>query len=620
MPAVWKFCVFVFSLLIACQTKSNHTPQLPVCGDGHKDETEACDTTDVGVLTCADISGFSSGTLLCTPDCLLDTSGCEPAKSPLDRLFSGEVLARMDITLQASAVSSLYEQPYVYVPGDVRIEIDDQVYELPQTGVRLKGKGGSFRTLEQKAAFLLKFHEFSSGQKFFGLRKCAVNNMVQDPSFVHEHIGYTLFRHLGLPAPRTGWARVFVNGELFGLYVLVEATDNPLFLDRWFGDHDGNLYEGEYGVDLFEGYEDAFDQDNGTDTTRADLHDFIAFLEQLQNPETFMSDVVSHVDMERYLRFAATEIYMGHWDGYAWTRNNYFIHHGLFDGRWTWIPWGIDQTFGAELEPFGGMGRLQMMCQQSLACRHALVNAFMNVFTSVREVDLLAKIDQVMVLLRDAILEDPRKEVFESQIAGALSWTRTFIRNREARLREQFVCVDPRNVDADNDGFSGCGEDCDDANPDVHPEAVELCNMRDDDCNGRIDDHPACPHCVEQTAPDGQHLAFCFWELSFDMAEADCVSMGGHLASIHDSATQTFLVSTAFGIVLGEWWIGGSDEAFEGQFSWTDHTPFDVVFWDDGEPNNAGGNENCVHLASWANGRWNDIPCEAALHYVCQIP
>lgn len=99
-----------------------------------------------------------------------------------------------------------------------------------------------------------------------------------------------------------------------------------------------------------------------------------------------------------------------------------------------------------------------------------------------------------------------------------------------------------------------------------------------------------------------------------------CVSMGGHLASIHDSATQNFLVSTAFGIVSGEWWIGGSDEAFEGHFSWTDHTPFDVVFWDDGEPNNAGGNENCVHLASWANGRWNDIPCEPALPYVCQIP
>lgn len=58
--------------------------------------------------------------------------------------------------------------------------------------------------------------------------------------------------------------------------------------------------------------------------------------------------------------------------------------------------------------------------------------------------------------------------------------------------------------DGDGDGYGrpgearvGCGpvrgygvgtEDCDDGNPDVHPGAVEVCNYRDDNCNGRTDE------------------------------------------------------------------------------------------------------------------------------------
>lgn len=42
-------------------------------------------------------------------------------------------------------------------------------------------------------------------------------------------------------------------------------------------------------------------------------------------------------------------------------------------------------------------------------------------------------------------------------------------------------------ADGDGDGFSGCAGDCDDANPGVHPGAAEVCNGRDDDCDGSVD-------------------------------------------------------------------------------------------------------------------------------------
>lgn len=53
--------------------------------------------------------------------------------------------------------------------------------------------------------------------------------------------------------------------------------------------------------------------------------------------------------------------------------------------------------------------------------------------------------------------------------------------------------------DADSDGFvdasccngENCGDDCDDGRSDASPGASEVCNARDDDCDGSIDEEPA---------------------------------------------------------------------------------------------------------------------------------
>ncbi len=47
----------------------------PVCGNGIREQGEACDGTDFGSSTCV-TAGYASGTLACTPQCALDPSGC----------------------------------------------------------------------------------------------------------------------------------------------------------------------------------------------------------------------------------------------------------------------------------------------------------------------------------------------------------------------------------------------------------------------------------------------------------------------------------------------------------------------------------------------------------------
>ena len=46
--------------------------------------------------------------------------------------------------------------------------------------------------------------------------------------------------------------------------------------------------------------------------------------------------------------------------------------------------------------------------------------------------------------------------------------------------------VDTGPEDKDNDGYAGA-DDCDDTNPDIHPDAAEVCDGVDNNCDGAID-------------------------------------------------------------------------------------------------------------------------------------
>ncbi len=52
---------------------------------------------------------------------------------------------------------------------------------------------------------------------------------------------------------------------------------------------------------------------------------------------------------------------------------------------------------------------------------------------------------------------------------------------------DTLVDGDDPDTDGDGDGFSSCGEDCDDDEADVHPDADEVCDDIDNDCDGVVD-------------------------------------------------------------------------------------------------------------------------------------
>jgi len=129
---------------------------------------------------------------------------------PAAWLFDPSKVVRVDLAIPDASRTALAADPYEYVNATFTLVDGAAAFGPWAVKLKLKGRIGSFRDLDGKAAFKLKFG--NAAQRVSGLKKLTLNNMVQDPSCVRETLAYELFRGMGVPAPRTGYAVVTVDG------------------------------------------------------------------------------------------------------------------------------------------------------------------------------------------------------------------------------------------------------------------------------------------------------------------------------------------------------------------------------------------------------------------------
>ncbi len=384
--------------------------------------------SDVAWARFADASGASVFELTGQPTPGYENGTRPPVGSPADLFFAD--YSRFDLTIPQDSWNSLEADPYTPVPATLGYE---RVW-LPVT-VHLKGVYGSLRTIDGKASFSIDMNGVTSGGSMRGLKKLKLNNMVQDPSGVHENLTYSVFRAAGVAAPRAGYAQVYVNGEYYGVYANIEAEDS-VFLEHYFG-NTGNLYEGAYGVDFIDGEETSFQCDECLNPDdRSDITAVTAVLDQAPTDANLVA-LNTVVDLDEWLTELAVEQVTLHWDGYT-TANNYRIFHDPADGRFKIIPWGVDQTWIDEYyDPWGGYGRVLTFCIANPTCLADYNAKLLAVADLTESLQLATVMTGLLETYNADFLADPRVEWLPAEHQQYVELTLNDVKQGPQRVRDE---------------------------------------------------------------------------------------------------------------------------------------------------------------------------------------
>jgi hypothetical protein len=360
-------------------------------------------------------------------------TGNQPSPSGVDmaaEIFDPTQVANIQLGLSQASIDALGVDPDTYVPGTITLTTSSTTYGPLNVGIHLKGNA-SFRDLTGKSAFKIKIPFSVPGQRLAGLRSLTLNNMVEDPSMIRELLAYRAYRAMGLPASRTGYAQVSVNGTDYGLHLNLETLDD-VFLAPQSTQH---LYEGEVGDDTYTGGATDFEIDEGSESTTSDLEALIGAV-QGDTPADFSDRVAGFADLQEMVRMWAVERYIGHWDGYsgvdeAFSPNNYYLHSDD-SGLFTMIPSGPDQAWYDHLDfGFTGGGILFEKCLEDPSCAALYRQAVKDARDTIAGLDLDGLATGTASMLAPFQTSD-REEYTSEEIAQGVADTIDFIDSRPA--------------------------------------------------------------------------------------------------------------------------------------------------------------------------------------------
>lgn len=336
-----------------------------------------------------------------------------------------------------------YDGEQNYIPAAITIATEVDTTTLDSVGIRLKGNS-SMNHPGNKKPFKVDFNRFIPGQAYDLLKKLNFNNGFKDPTFAREKVFLDVCEDAGILAPRATFAEVRYNGEAWGFYTVVEQIDDQ-FLDRSIGDDDGMLfkagsnfgpgsseaslvYEGPDASDYGDAYELKMNESD-------DWSDFIGFIEFINtaSDEQFENEIGDHLDLQAYLRSAALDNLFANLDSYTLSARNYYLYQNTTLGRWQWIKWDCNETFGSyamgvpgdmtELDVEFDGGNYDRPLLERILANENLKNAYLAEMCELRELYFNSEyldphLDAIQALIQSAVYSDDNKMYSNADFAA----------------------------------------------------------------------------------------------------------------------------------------------------------------------------------------------------------
>ncbi|MBL4634401.1 MAG: CotH kinase family protein, partial [Kofleriaceae bacterium] len=342
--------------------------------------------------------------------------------------------------LGASCLEAPPPRPFTYFPASVLIDGE----QVTNVGIRKKGFFGSLS--DTKPSLKIKFSEYDPLQRFSGLKRMTLNNNKSDTSHIKQCIGYNLFAEAGIPSPRCSFAKVTMNGDYLGVFTHVESIKKP-FIARHFADDNGNLYEGALS-DFRVGWVETFQRKtNKTDLDRSDIRALVPALELPD--DSLIAALEELVDLDSFVDFWVMETIMMHADGYGRNTNNFYIYANPLDGKFHFIPWGIDSIlFPNTTLPWEPVRPPETLFVEGVLARRLYDHPDTRAQFLLRleellgqvwnEDELLADIDRMEALLGEHLVSGEA-----SQFASSVTQVRNFVGGRRAVLEAEINASAP---------------------------------------------------------------------------------------------------------------------------------------------------------------------------------
>ncbi len=318
--------------------------------------------------------------------------------------------------------------------------------------VRARIRGGVSRYF-QKKSFKIRF---ADGVKYNGR---SILNLIWkvDPTYIREALGYEMFRRAGVPACRTSFLHLVLNGETQGVYLNIEQIDDEFLAARGF-DPEGSLYEVEGGnMELLENpwdYARDYDKKTGDEEDVSEIIDLVELV-NLTSAEEFPGAIWDALDVQGFLDWYSIIVLIANRDV---TRGNHYFYLNPASGKWKIFPWDNDLAFPECVPPqfsldLGAEGSQPMipMGPNKLITRILAVDGFRYLYATKLDQhlsDILAAeasakfealVDSLFDLVREDGLRDRLKVTWEDNGAflRQAALLREYAVDRSEYVREQ---------------------------------------------------------------------------------------------------------------------------------------------------------------------------------------
>ncbi len=279
---------------------------------------------------------------------------------PAHTLYNDSRVSEIHVQLPADSLQFMLDEllndrymraSFVFDDGTRRDTLQD-------IGLRLRGNTS---LNAQKKSFKISFNEFESGRKYQGVKKLNLLGSHNDPTMVRQKLFYEVWAKAGMPPRRAAFAKLYINGLYRGLYTNIEEIDKE-WLSDVFGDDDGNLYKCTYPANLaYLGLEqqpykallnnpETRAYDLTTNETEDDYSRFVALVTALNSPAdaSFPAKISQILNTDAVLKAFALDVAAGNWDDYFYNKNNYYLYDNPTTGRFEFITYDTDNTFGVD--------------------------------------------------------------------------------------------------------------------------------------------------------------------------------------------------------------------------------------------------------------------------------